>query len=64
MLLAVTGLVNEHFPFSVCKDRESFTTEDVISALDNADADTSKVNECWVMDPIDGTRVKPPQTFL
>jgi len=56
MLLAVTALVNEHFPFSVCPDRESFTTEDITSALDNADADTSKVNECWVMDPIDGTR--------
>lgn len=56
MLLAVTNLVNEHFPFSVCNDRESFTTEDIIAALDNADADTSKVNECWVMDPIDGTR--------
>lgn len=56
ILTSVTNLINTHFPFESCGERTEFTTQEVINALENSDADPSLVPECWVMDPIDGTR--------
>lgn len=58
LLESVTQLVNKFFPFETISEtgKTEFSPDEVLEALRGGNADPSKDQVCWILDPIDGTR--------